>query len=234
MKRLRVFIFMGLLLMCLGVNAQEESKTPPKHFLKETLTKLKPTPWILGIGWNVVDDDGHPTKNLFSSKSLNMTPYLSTLRAEKYVAAGFSGVFYFAYNNFQAGKFINSDLPANASSNFMCYDLEVKYNLCTLYDINLHLFGMQRQLFDIYFATGMGYTFRAAQRVPDVTTYNFGLGSNIWLTRHWGVNLQGMAKLGLTTPLFRTPANYLQYSFGVVYGFNLSASGGDVVPKPQF
>lgn len=183
------------------------------------MTNLKPTPWIFGLGANLVDDDGNPVKIVLGGRSVNVVPYPSTLMAEKYMDKGWSVAFNFSYNHFKTGKLINNDIPFTVTSDFLAFDLLAKYNFCELFDFNKIVFHSERKILDIYAASGFGYTIRNTARVKDAMTFNLGPGSNIWFTDRWGMNLQAMAKFGLKAPLFKTPYNYLQYCLGIIYRF---------------
>jgi hypothetical protein len=209
--------------------AQEESR-PVTHFWKDVIHKLKPSPWIIGLGWNIVDDDGNPFKRGLDRKSLNALTFPSTLSIEKSIYQGWSMVFCIAYNDYKAGQYVNSAIPLKSSSNFWSYDLNAKYNLCNLYDINAKWLRSEKKIIDIYAIAGFGYTFRSTQKVKDVSSFNIGMGGNLWIYKGWGINLQGLAKFALKEPLFRSPYNYLQYNIGVVYAFSLF--GGNPASLP--
>ncbi|MCW3076533.1 MAG: hypothetical protein JWO32_1142 [Bacteroidetes bacterium] len=192
-----------------------------KNFKKGWATamqKLAESPWVFGLGWNIVDDNGKPWKKGFDAhNSWNIQGYPTTVRVEKFYDKGFSFVFNFAYNKYKAGKLINSEIPNATTTNFMSFDLNGKYNFCELYDINTKLFNFATPVFDPYATTGFGYTYRNTPRFGGAATYNIGLGLHSWIYKGFGVNLEVMAKFGLAGPFFRTPTNYTQYNFGIIY-----------------
>jgi hypothetical protein len=196
----------------------QESDGKITHFWKQTIAKLKPTPWFVGLGFNLVDDDGNPSGNIVTGKSLNVVPYISTATFEKYIAHGWSADVFLAYNHFRPGQVINSNEQRGASD-FFCLDINGKYNFCSLFDLNAKWFKFNREVFVMYGVSGFGYTYRNTPRVKDATNLNVGFGADVWLSPRWGFNMQGMRKFGLKSPLLRTPYNYLQYSFGVIYRF---------------
>jgi OOP family OmpA-OmpF porin len=214
---------------CLTLSAQEESR-PVTHFWKDAMRKLKPSPWIIGLGWNIVDDDGNPFKKGLAFKSLNAVAFPSTLTVEKNLGEGWSLAFCMAYNYFKTGQYVNSTEPLRTSSKFWSYDLNGRYSLCNLYDINAKWFHAEQKIIDIYSVAGMGYTIRNSNKVKDVASINIGLGGTLWFYKSWGINLQGLAKFGLKEPFFRSPYNYLQYNLGLVYAFSLFGGNPNSLP----
>ena len=175
---------------------------------------LKRSPWIFGAGWNIVDDNGNPGR-IFNFSDWNMKSYPSAIRVEKYYQDGFSFVFKGSYNQYNGGKIINSE--AGVSSTFLAFDLESRYNFCELYDINSEWFNFTSEVFDAYGAFGLGYTMRSTEKVGGASTFNFGIGLHTWVYGNWGLNMEAMGKLGINGNFWSTPANYTQYSFGVIY-----------------
>lgn len=201
-----------------GLKAQTFGAKIERAWYK-TMATLRPTPWVIGLGWNIVDDDGNPFHKIVNGKSLNAYPFINTFRLEKYIDKGWSATFNFSYNNYVVGKLINSDIPSTSSSNFMSFDLNAKYDFCALYNINEKWFNTEKNVLDLYSTFGFGYTVRNISRVNNVGTLNIGFGTNIWIYNNWGLNLQSSAKFGLKAPFLTTPSNYLQHCFGVIHLF---------------
>ena len=184
---------------------------------------MKRTPWTVGLGWNIVDDNGNKYKMLFDAKnSWNMAYYPSILRCEKYFDKGWSAVFNASFNQYKSGKFINDYInPRTGSSIFMAYDLNAKYDFTYLYDISDKWFHKLEKIIDVYATSGFGFTYRKNPNtsVSPCATYNIGFGTTAILYDGWGINLEAMSKFGLQAPFYETGTNYLQYSFGAVYRF---------------
>jgi hypothetical protein len=228
MKKIKTPFLIFVFLVCFyNIKAQSFGSRIKNSWYKMVST-LKPTPWVIGVGWNMVADNGNPFKKDFKSRTWQAPAYQTTFRLEKYIDKGWSAVFYFSYNKFKKGSLINSEIPAPANSDLIAFDFNAKYNFCELYDVNQKWFKFKEKVFDLYATSGIGYTIRHTLRVKDVCTFNFGFGTNIWLYKGWGVNLQAMAKFGLTGPLIKTPTNYLQASFGVIYTFKKNRSEGTI------
>ncbi len=219
MKKFKIAL---LTLMFLGtltsVNAQFGVKL--RNFIVETSNYLRPTPWTVGLGWNIVDDNGTPWKKIFDAgNSWQIAPFPTSLRGEKDMTKGWSVMLNINFNQYKAGKLVNSDLPATSSSLFMSYDVNAKYNFSHLFDFSSKVFKLPEKLLDVYMASGFGYTYRNTAKVSGAATYNIGFGMTAIFYKGWGMNLEAMSKFGLKGPIFKTPSNYLQYNFGAVYRF---------------
>lgn len=181
---------------------------------------MRRTPWTVGLGWNIVDDNGHAYKKIFDVKnSWNLPFYPSIARCEKYFDKGWSAVFNGSFNQYKPSKLINDINPHGTTSIFMAYDLNTKYDFTYLYDISDKWFGSLEKIVDVYATSGFGFTYRNTAKVKSCATYNIGFGMTAILYQGWGINLEAMSKFGLKGPIYETPANYLQYTFGAVYRF---------------
>ena len=180
---------------------------------------FRKSPWILGLGWNIVEDNGNAWKKIFAAKSSWHMPYFpASLTIEKMYTKGWSFVAPINLNIYKPGKLVNSDIPSTASYMFISSDLNARYDFNQLYDFN-KLIDPAKIFFDYYGTFGSGYTYRSAPRVKSAATLNLGFGANIWIAQGFGINLQSMAKFGMASPFFSTPKNYLHYTFGAVYKF---------------
>jgi OOP family OmpA-OmpF porin len=180
---------------------------------------MRQTPWTVGLGWNIVDDNGNAWKKQFDArKSWNMPFYPSWIRGEKYFDKGWSAVINSALNQYKSGKIINTEINKSSSTNFS-FDLNAKYDFHELYDFSTLWFKQSTKVCDVYAISGFGFTARNTSKVHGCATYNIGFGVTAIIYQGWGVNLEAMSKFGLTAPFFTTPANYLQYTFGAVYRF---------------
>lgn len=198
---LACFFTFSLQLSAGNFTAPKVLRTPPE---------VKP-PWIIGIGWNAVDDNSNAFKKLFDfRKSWNIRPYPTQLSVEKqFNAWSYGGIF--SFNKYKPGKNINGkDNPGS----FLFFSLDgfAKYHL------NYHLKIQDR--YDIYVPVGAGYTLRFAPPNRSTFTFNLGMGCNFWIREWWGINVQSEAKFGLKAPLIKTPSNYLQHSVGFVIKFD--------------
>jgi OOP family OmpA-OmpF porin len=182
---------------------------------------MRQTPWTVGLGWNIVDDDGRRFSKIFAAKSgWSMPPYPSSARCEKYFDKGWSAVFNVQYNRYKDGKMVNGDIKTTGMN--LSFDLNAKYDFTFLYDISTLWFKQASKVADVYMTSGFGFTARNTARVHGVATYNIGFGATAIIYQGWGINLEAMSKFGLASPFFSTPSNYLQYTIGAVYRFKMN------------
>jgi OOP family OmpA-OmpF porin len=188
---------------------------------------LRNAPWVFGAHWSVIKDDGYAWRHYFAVKtSWNLPAYPSRLSVEKYYKNGFSFEFNANFTQLKPGKLINSDIPLTSNGLLMYFDLNAKYNFCDLYDFNqlLGIGDKANKRFDLLGIHGWGFTYRSVSRGGNSATFNLGFGGNVWVYEGFGVQIQALAKFGLVSPIFITPANYLNYSIGIIYKFK---------PKPM-
>lgn len=171
--------------------------------------KLRKTVWTIGGSLAIIDDDGKPYKELVNISSWNLFPIPTKLSLEGYYDKGFSFEGSFTVSRYKGGKTINNEI-ANGTKLFLSFDANTRY------DLN-NLIG-DTKFFSPYAVGGLGYTFRALSKQRHCPTFNFGLGFTIWLERGIGINVQSLAKFGLSR--YRS-TNYLMHTIGVVYRFNL-------------
>lgn len=156
--------------------------------------------WMLGGGFNAVDDDGRPMNNLFNlTNGWNALPFPTTFSTEYYFSKSLSLEFAESINSYQLGNMIDGDTVTKARF-FLSVDANVKYHFNTLYN--------KIMWFDPYVVGGFGGTLRSKVVVP---TGNFGFGSNFWISKRVAINLQSMAKFSF----LNTGSNYLHHSLGV-------------------
>jgi hypothetical protein len=183
---------------------------------KYTKAKWKEGAWSVGLGWSIVEDEGRPFKGIADVKNWNFPGFPGQLNCEKYFDKGFSFALNATYNQYKPGKLINNEI-ISTSSTFLALDLNVQYDFTHSYDINQKWFRLKYKVFDMYGATGFGYTYRSLHSGPGVGTYNIGIGMHAWIYEGFGINLNSMAKFGLVAPIIHTNTNYLMYSVGIIY-----------------
>lgn len=146
------------------------------------------TPCIIGFGGEIIHD--HFSDKNFE-KFLDYDYYPAKFTADKYLMQGWS----------IQGAFVSTSLKPHT---FIGLDLGFKY------DFN-NLIG-DTKFFDPYSILGVGWSKRSPERsnIEDrALTFNAGLGFNIWMFPNWGINAQGLAKLGNDS--------FLQASLGLVF-----------------
>ena len=208
--RLKIFV----LLFCLSSFCYVgNSKTviPPQKIKKYGRVNPKAN-WIIGLGWNVVDDDGKPFRNLFKVKpSWNILPYPGRISLDRYISKGCGAESIFNFNMYKPGKDINGNINTGTHL-FFSLDANAKYDFNQLIETG--------NWFNPYGTFGLGITYRSIKTHKISGTINLGLGFNIWINEHWGINIQSLAKFAISPNFFRTSSNYLQHSAGLVYKFD--------------
>lgn len=200
----------------LGLQASAQAKKFKGQFWDNVYRSTIRSPWTVGLGWNVIDDDGKPFNKLFDANgSWNVVPYPSKLSCEKALIQGWSVEFAANYNQMKSGKLINNDI-AKSTQTFLSADINGKFSFAEFANLGF---------FDPYVLHGFGYTHRGAGKSPNVATANIGLGFNCWVYDDMiGINVQSQAKFALKSPFIKTSGNYLQHSLGIVYKFETSQS----------
>ncbi len=216
MKHLSIsfFILFSLAFSLVGMAQGKKSKG---QFWENVQRSTMRSPWIVGLGWNVVDDDGKPFNKLFdANKSWNVVPFPSKVSCEKVLIQGWSVEFAACYNQLKNGKTLNNDVLKSTQS-FFSADINGKFSFAE--------FAKNLAFFDPYVLHGYGYTYRGAGKTTSAATANIGLGFNCWVYDDMiGINVQSQAKFALKSPFIKTSGNYLQHSLGVVYKFQVSES----------
>jgi hypothetical protein len=102
------------------------------------------------------------------------------------------------------------------SGSFFTVDLGVQFDL--------NRFLGYTWVIDPYVESGFGYTKRTISKHKNTITYNFGIGSNIWINDFIGIFIQSSGKIGLKSPIIRNSSNYFQHSLGVVFKISGNSS----------
>ena len=163
--------------------------------------------WLVGIGYNFVDDSGDVFDNLFDVNSTwNAVPYPSRISIGKYFKNGIGVEAIGAYNHYNKGKRIDKQ-NIDETSNFLSIDARLSY------DLN-KIFG-DTGWFDPYVGLGLGFSdTRGFQR----GTYNAVLGFRTWFSDRIGLDINSTGKWAMNFSPETT--NYKQYAVGIVYKFN--------------
>ncbi|MEO6303600.1 MAG: hypothetical protein ABIP51_10535, partial [Bacteroidia bacterium] len=67
--------------------------------------------------------------------------------------------------------------------------------------------------------------------LPIGGNFNIGLGTNIWLTRALGINLQSIAKFGVSSRFPRSSSNYLQHSLSLIIKLQKGSKNPFIRPR---
>jgi len=192
-----------LVLLCLTVsllNAQEDVQLTSKD-------SIVTSSWMLGLGYNVVDDSGDAFDKLFSVGSQwNALAYPSRINIGRYFKSGIGIEAIGSYNKYKVGKFIDG---ANnlEETNYLAVDTRLSYDLNKLIG--------ETAWFDPYLGVGLGYT--DANNEPR-GTYNAVVGFRTWFSDQWGLDFSSSGKWAMGND---AATNHLQHAAGVVYRFGI-------------
>jgi hypothetical protein len=194
-------------------------------YAQESSLWFKRSPWLIGIGVNIVDDNNYQFQKLFDAKhSWNIPPYPTRVNVEKVLKYGISVEGIANYNVYNKNNIILGTF-SNYKRNFFSFDVMAKY------DLN-EWFG-ETYWFDPFVTTGFGFSSISAEKqvksgdiqgkAQNGLNYNVGFGFNLWITEEIGVGTQALGKFGLgKLGLGNKNDNYTQYSFSVIYRFTTS------------
>ena len=194
-----------------SIFAQDTTATAPKE-KKSLATWLTKTPWQVGIGMNLIDDNDN-TKSFGSLRDKTWSPFKFTL--EKALVKGWDLQLAFSSTSYNP-------------HNFLAIDVNGKY------DLN-NLIG-ETKWFDPYALVGLDYSYRdytelKVNAVKGVSStnkigFNAGLGANFWLFPNVGIQTQAVAKLGGN--------NYMAVSLGLVFKIGAATPAKcEVAPKTK-
>lgn len=163
--------------------------------------------WIIGVGYNVVDDSATPFGQDFLDikNTWNIVPYPATISVGRFFKNGLGVEAVGSYNRYKTGKIIDGEVNA-APRNYYAIDGRLSY------DLN-RLIG-ETAWFDPYLSVGAGYS-----SIGSIgrTTGNAGFGFNTWFNDKWGLNFNTMGKWGLE----EGSTKQLQHVAGVVHRFGI-------------
>lgn len=164
----------------------------------------KENPWILGFGFNTINDSGGWVSGLFNiSDNYNYSnPY--RISVEKRFARNYGIEVSTNFNRFLEGKTINR-VTLEEDINIIAVDGMLKY-----YITNLFL-DQNRSFYEGYIALGAGKTFYNG--VGDIMT-DVGFGANYYITEMFRLNAQATAKFSMENK--QVGSNYIQLNLGFI------------------
>lgn len=199
MKKTTHYLVVVLCLVFQFSNAQESPQLTSKDSIVESS-------WMLGLGYNFVDDSGDMLNDLFALNSeWNAVAFPSRVSIGRYFKSGIGVEAIGTYNTYKVGKIIDGRVN-QAASDYFAIDGRITYDLNKLIG--------QTGWFDPYLGGGLGYT-DANNRLR--TTYNAVVGFRTWLSDRWGLDFNSSGK-------WRTGnqgTNHIQHAAGVVYQFGI-------------
>ena len=200
---MKSFTLSILVLLCFTFNllhAQEDLQLTSKD-------SIVVSSWMVGLGYNVVDDSGDVWGKLFDVDSQwNALAYPSRVSIGRYFKSGIGLEAIGSYNKYKVGKVIDG-VTNLKESRYLAIDTRLTYDLNKLVG--------ETGWFDPYLGVGLGYT--DANNEPR-GTYNAVVGFRTWFSDRWGLDLSSSGKWHMTND---QATNHLQHAAGVVYRFGI-------------
>ncbi|MEP0133033.1 MAG: OmpA family protein [Eudoraea sp.] len=162
--------------------------------------------WMVGLGWNFVNDSGERTNNITTIKDRwNGVAFPSRINIGRYFRSGIGLEAIATYNKYKEGNIIDGVVNPE-DKDYFGFDTRLSY------DLN-KLFG-QTGWFDPYVGVGVGYTY-----ANDLSrgTYNGVIGFRTWFSDRWGLDFSSSGKWSFGNEA----SNHVQHAVGVVYQFNI-------------
>lgn len=176
----------------------------------QNFKKVKPYAWMIGVHWNIMEDDGYRFEHLLNIKnSWNLPVYPSSINVDVYLKKGMSIDGVASYNEYKLGKTINKDTSLHGKA--FAFDVNFKYSFGFL---------MRQQRFDPFIFAGVGYTGREAVWPQNMLSGNVGAGFNVMIIGGLGVQWRTTGKIGLVPEVFDEEFDYLHHHFGLIYKFS--------------
>ena len=190
--------------------------------------------WSFGFGFNVVDDGGVILGGLFEGKKYNHFHMPFTINAEYFYDSQWSFTTTLSFNKYMEGKIVDrrGTILKDEEPGFFAIDLGAKFYFRDIFN---------DYKFEPYVFSGFGFTSIGGHKidpykseVPGAVTvdtdgkwnipatsnltFNVGLGTNYWINKNWGVNVNAAAKWGFKGKKYEDIiSNYTQFSFGGFY-----------------
>ena len=163
--------------------------------------------WIVGLGFNAVDDSGDELDDLFAiGDEWNAVPFPSRLSVGRYFNNGLGLEAIASYNKYKEGKIIDAEIN-DSDKNYFAFDARLSYDLNKIIG--------ETGWFDPYIGVGLGYT--DANEVGR-GTYNGTIGFRTWFSDKWGLDFNTSGKWAFDSA---EASNHLQHAAGVVYRFEM-------------
>ncbi|MFS4457194.1 OmpA family protein [Maribacter sp. 2304DJ31-5] len=201
MKTSSLLSFLIVFIFVTVSNAQEDLRITSKDSIVQKS-------WIIGLGFNAVDDSGNVFDGLLNIDSeWNILPYPSRLSIGRYFKNGLGIEAIGTLNKYKEGKIVD-EVVITEESNYYGLDARITYDLNKIIG--------ETGWFDPYVGIGAGYT--EANNLGR-GTYNAVVGFRTWFSDSWGLDFSSSGKWAMSQNNGAT--NHLQHAAGVVYQFGI-------------
>ena len=189
----------------------------------KTITNKDSYSWMFGASWVLTDDDGEAF-NPFLVQNLHSHFYPSKVTVDKYIYNGWSAETVLAYSVYNPEKITNEQ--EGISGSMFSMDFHSKYSFYKL---------LNSGPVDPFAIGGIGLSMRNNNddlARPVSLTLNLGIGINLWISKHIGIQLCSTAKVGVID--FFKSSDYMQHSLGIVARFETLKSEDNEFNKSKY
>jgi len=180
--------------------------------------------WIIGLGFNAVNDNPEIFDRFwFIDERWNAPYFPARLSVERNFKYGFAVGGNLSYNHYKSSKLVQGTV-IESTGNFFSIDIYAKYRFNMNYK--------RAEWFDPYLTICSGYTTRLHPMFQNAMHLGFSVGSNFWLSKSIGIQLETGAKFGLGANFPTERTNYVQHSVSLLY--RLYPSKRSKRPKPRY
>lgn len=194
----KLLLSLGFLALINGTTfAQEEVRLKAKDSVAGSY-------WLVGLGWNVVDDAGLRFDQAFNANTnWNFVAFPSRVSIGKYFDNGLGLELIGSYNLYKEGNLVDNQILTE-DVDYFSVDLRASY------DLN-YLFG-ETGFFDPYVGVGIGY---ADANNLGRTNFLSTIGFRLWMNDNLGVDINTNGHFALK----EEATNHYQHALGLVYRF---------------
>lgn len=190
----------------------------------QNFKKVKPYSIMVGVMWNIIDDDADRYANIFNvNDTWNLLPYPASLNVDVYFKKGMSLDMIASYNVYDTSKIINGARGRQGKT--FTFDAHFKYSFGYL---------MRQQRFDPFVFIGAGYTGREAIFPQNMLSVNAGAGFNVMIWRRLGVQWRTTGRVGMLPAIYDAKYDMLQHHFGLIYKLPEFTGGTDSFHKRKY
>lgn len=169
----------------------------------------KPYSYIFSVVYVFVNDNEEKFQNLYDgSNSWSYVNFPSYFSLNKFSKKGFSNEGFFSFSPYRNNVIVNGS--ANVRGFLATANYAFKFN------INQFVKIIPEDI-DPFTSIGTGLTYRHLDFGGFCATANLHLGINFWLSKHWGVQSQGIGKLALVPDIYTSNQDYIEFTVGLCY-----------------
>lgn len=201
----RIMIFLEKLLLLYVFIVHQHSYAQPTAQGRNK----KPYNYILTAGYVFVNDNEDKLFSLSdATSSWNYAPFPSSFSINKLARKAVSNEGVFTFTPLSPKTIVNDSTGLKGFLASANYALKYNFN---------QVLNLIPEELDPFVAVGIGLTYRYYGSANLIATSNLHLGLNLWLSKHWGLQFQGIGKLALVSEIYASNKDYVQFTAGLNY-----------------